>query len=381
MFGGQLRSLHSARALNALGRVDVLVVGSEAGSTEARSATAREFTVLDPVIPVASPRRSLRDKLRWLFDSTYLDVHGYVATPADQIRLDKLLPRYDLIWVLNARTPNLLNRWSWSGAHLDLDDIPSTYFRSLAEAERRAVPSRVARIRQLLARRRELHFHSRFTTLSVCSEPDRTYLGGDHVHVIPNGFARPQNPPRRAPVTPPRIGFIGLYSYSPNMDGVRWFLQEIWPRILHHLPNARFRVVGRDSDGPAKPVGPNVDVLGWLDDPAAEISSWSATVVPIRFGGGTRVKLADAFSRKCPVVSTSLGAFGYAVRDRRELRLADQPESFAQACIDLVSQPADAANLADQAWDAFLRQWTWEAIQPRIVSAARDCLSRDPRKR
>src|SRR5205807_660617 len=98
----------------------------------------------------------------------------------------------------------------------------------------------------------------------------------------------------------------------------------------------RLRLVGKGSDGPQKPAGPDIDALGWVDDSAAEIATWSVMAVPIRMGGGTRIKIAEGFSRKCPMVSTRLGAYGYEIEDRRQIRLADTPEDFARACVELV---------------------------------------------
>ena len=179
------------------------------------------------------------------------------------------------------------------------------------------------------------------------------------------------------PVTnPPRIGFIGLCSYAPNIEGVRWFLHNAWPAIRHALPGIRFRLIGKDTDKVVNQGAQDVDALGWVADPTAEIAGWSAMVIPIRFGGGTRVKIADAFSRKCPVVSTRLGAFGYDVKHGRELLLADDPADFAAACVSLIHHPANAAQMAEQAYHAFLQNWTWDAIAPRVWAAAEDCLRR-----
>ncbi len=83
-----------------------------------------------------------------------------------------------------------------------------------------------------------------------------------------------------------------------------------------------------------------------MQDPAAEIATWSAMVIPIRLGAGTGVKIADGFSRKCPVVSTQLGAFGYDVQHGRELLLVrdDDPVAFASACVSLIGEPANPAR-------------------------------------
>jgi glycosyltransferase involved in cell wall biosynthesis len=117
-----------------------------------------------------------------------------------------------------------------------------------------------------------------------------------------------------------------------------------------------------------------VDILGELPDAASEIATWAGMVVPIRLGGGTRIKIAEAFSRKCPVVSTSLGAYGYDVQDREHLRIADAPAAFADACVDVVLNPAESAKLADRAFDKYLQNWTWDAIAPKVWAAAGACL-------
>ena len=197
------------------------------------------------------------------------------------------------------------------------------------------------------------------------------------MHVIPNGFERPARPPVRKPVTPPRIGFIGIFDYAPNLGGIQWFVRECWPRIKRELPDARLRLVGRHSDGPLKPDGPDIDGLGWVANTDGEMATWSSMVVPLQLGAGTRGKIAHAFSAKCPVVSTSLGAYGYEVESGRELLLADTPEDFASACVGLVRRPPEAMAMAERAWAQFLGKWTWDAIRPRIWAAAEDCLRRN----
>ena len=233
-----------------------------------------------------------------------------------------------------------------------------------------------AGVQMHLLKRREHFWKERFTVLSVCSEADRQYLGGgEHVHVIPNGFERPAQEPVRQPTDPPRIGFIGLYSYLPNLEGMKWFVRSCWPLIKQQVPDARLRLVGKDTDGPLKPNAPDVDALGYVADAASEMATWSAMIVPVRQGAGTRVKIADAFSRKCPVVSTKLGAYGYDVQSGRELLLADKPDDFAQACVSLIRDRVAASAMADRAYAAFLQNWTWDAIAPRVWAAAEDALA------
>jgi glycosyltransferase involved in cell wall biosynthesis len=375
-FGGQIRSLHICRALRTVGDVDVLMVGSEAGDREAQERTAREFSTLPPIEPRLTGRNGLGDRVRRAFDTRFLDLHGFACTAADQARIDALLGRYDLVWLLNSRTPNLIQRWSWPRSHLDIDDLPSTYLRSHARSVAGLGRRLKLQLQQRLMHRRELRLGERFPSLSVCSREDRDYLRNDRIHVIPNGFERPAAMPvRNLNPQAPRLGFIGLYSYEPNRAGMQWFLRECWPQVRRAVPGVRLRLIGRDTDGPLRPDDPDVEALGWVADPAAEIASWSAMIVPILFGGGTRIKIAEAFSRRCPAVSTPTGAFGYAVEHGRQLLLAESGQAFADSCVALLRDSAAGERLANQAWADFLSNWTWEAIGERVRTAAQAALA------
>jgi polysaccharide biosynthesis protein PslH len=376
-FGGQMRALHIARALQSIGDVTVVIVASDSDDIETEHRMAGEFPILPSIYPQHLPRRTVLDQIRFALDPGYLNLHGIVASDLDRERVVSYFSQFDLIWVLNSRTPNIIQQWNWPRAHLDMDDIPSTYSRTVAANASNIIARSKARAQQLLLRRREGFFLRRFVTISVCSEADKRYLGADErVHVLPNGFARPLSTPAPTRARPPMIGFIGLYSYPPNLDGVRWFLKECWPTIRQAVPGIRFRLIGKDTDGVLKPSNPAVDALGWIENPTTEIASWSAMIIPIRYGGGTRIKIAEAFSRMCPAVSTDVGAFGYEVRDGDQLRLANTPTEFSRACIDVVTDPVAASQMAERAWHDFLRKWTWEAISVKVIGAAQDCLRR-----
>ncbi len=97
-----------------------------------------------------------------------------------------------------------------------------------------------------------------------------------------------------------------------------------------------------------------------------EMSSWHLAIVPIQSGAGTRIKIVDAFSRKCPVVSTRFGAYGYEIRDYEHVRFADTAEEFVDACQALLSNPTLGPAMAERAWELFVERWTWDAIAPTI---------------
>ena len=161
----------------------------------------------------------------------------------------------------------------------------------------------------------------------------------------------------------------------PNREGILLFIRDVWPRIKRDVPNVHLRLVGKGSEEVPN-LCPDIEGLGWMDDASEEIASWSAMIVPIHVGGGTRIKIAEAFSRKCPVISTSLGAYGYDLESGREAMLADNPSAFAQACIDLITNAPLRESLTAHAYKRYQHHWTWEAQANSVARAVEHCLER-----
>jgi glycosyltransferase involved in cell wall biosynthesis len=370
-FGSQLRALQICRSLKELGELSLAVVDYSPGDARTVARTAAEFNVLAHGTYVQ--QASLPERFhRWVSPRAAAPEGFVVKKELGEAVLPRL-GEFDLIWLHHLRTANAFPVWRWPNSVMDIDDVPSTYYGSVFRSPGPWGSRLRAGLRMVLWRRRERCLPERFDALAVCSEADRGYLAGTvPVHVIPNGFLRPEVEPERHLSNPPRIGFIGRFAYPPNLEGMHWFANTCWPLIKQQIPSARLRIVGRESDGPLKPPGPDIDGLGWVEDATPEIATWSAMIVPIRTGAGTRVKMAEAFSRKCPVIATRLGAFGYNVKHGAELLMADEPEEFAAACVRLVRSPKEGATLAEAAWQRFLNEWTWEAIGPRVWAAAKD---------
>jgi glycosyltransferase involved in cell wall biosynthesis len=372
--GGQLRALHIGRALKECGDVSVVVVSPTATWPDANERTAAEFRVVGEV-DGAIVGRGFTDRIRRTLNPRFINVHALLASEEEQRRIYQLAEAADIVWFLKLRSANILNRWHWPHSVMDIDDVPSTYSRTVSATAEKAIERARRRLHVWIERRRERLLLERFTVLSVCSEIDRRLLGfAERLHVIPNGFERPTEAPIRNPASPPLIGFMGLFNYAPNCEGVQWFVDNCWPRIKEEFPGIRLRLVGTGTDGPQRPNDAAVDALGWIAEPSAEVASWSLMIVPIHTGAGTRIKLVDAFSRKCPVVSTAFGALGYDVENGRELLIADTPRAFADACISLIRDRVSALRIAERAYNTFLDKWTWEAIAPQVWAVADECL-------
>jgi glycosyltransferase involved in cell wall biosynthesis len=375
--GSQVRSAAILHALHQMGTVDVAILADEKEGGAVLSHPGLNLRVRHIFRVEAQSNAGLMQKLRWTFDPRRDYPNGCGVGLDETERLRTSIRNYDLVWFFKLRSPDYFPNGAWPSSVLDIDDVPSICERVKIQSAR-GVRSLPAMRRMYSWREREKLLDKRFTVLSVCSDQDRNYLRGmgitSPLHVIPNAFAKPAMEPVSSPAFPPRIGFIGLLEHFPNLEGLGWFTKRCWPKIKQAFPNARLRLVGIGSDGSLKPKGQDIDGIGWVGDPAQEISTWSAMIVPIQTGGGTRVKVAEGFARKCPIVSTSLGAYGYGARNGHNMYVADSPDLFADSCIRVLREPQVAAQMANRAWLEFLDKWTWDAIRPRVWATAENCL-------
>jgi glycosyltransferase involved in cell wall biosynthesis len=378
--GGEWRTLGVGRALRELGTVETIVVGSSSRQETCRNERTNGLPVSCCIEPKRRSRKGLLGKIRWALDPRIPYPLGCGVDAGGSALVSQSIRGSDLVWLCNFRTPYMFDNLAWPKSVLDVDDLPSCIEESSWQAASGLGKRLLQMVRVQSWRRRERALGERFTVLATCSDSDEAYLRkigcSGPVHVIPNGFDRPTGEPSRTPTIPPRIGFVGPFSHPPNLEGICWFVKNCWPLIKRGIPDARLRIVGAESEGELKPVGPDIDGLGWVSDLAEEMATWSLMVVPIKSGAGTRVKLAHGFSLKCPVVCTSFGAYGYDIRDGVEALLADTADTFAEACVRIVRDPIEAGAMADRAWERFLQKWTWDAIAPRVLEAVEECLRR-----
>lgn len=382
-YGGQQRVLNIAELLSRFGDISFLVAPLEAVDEETVRRTKREFEVRRVMQPLSVASGNFFDRiqhrLRHEFDPQYMAVRPIAVNEADCAAFLEIAQAYDLVWIHSTETAYLLRISRCPRSVLDVDDLPSRVYSSSARSG--SIPAR--RLLDLrmswIWKRRERLLTRRFDVLTVCSEDDRRYLGGaPQIHVIPNGF-RPQAVQRRIPSNPPRIGFIGKLNWGPNENGAKWFIRDVWPAIKRELPHTELRLVGRNSDGYLTRLGPDITGLGWLEDPSDEIATWSAMVVPIKCGGGSRVKVAEGFARRCPIVATTLGAFGYDVRNGEDLLIAEDADKFALACIRLIRDPGLGEALSEMAHRRFLQHWTWDSFSGTVGTVIQECLARNDR--
>jgi len=160
---------------------------------------------------------------------------------------------------------------------------------------------------------------------------------------------------------------LGTMFWPPNIDGVLWFAERAFPRVLEHAPEAHFTIVGKNPPEVVESLPQrvrNIHVTGYVPDPGPYLKQAAAFIVPLHAGGGMRVKIVDAWGWGLPVVSTTIGAEGIEVRDGENILLADTPDDFAAAVLHLLKEPAAGERLRANGRAWVEERYNWRRIYP-----------------
>jgi glycosyltransferase involved in cell wall biosynthesis len=190
-----------------------------------------------------------------------------------------------------------------------------------------------------------------------------TDLQLENVVVVPNGVDLSEFRPAAAPPGRPTVIFTGLMSWYPNGQGVRWFLDAVFPRVVRRVPDVRFVVAG--AAPPAWLLNrrnSHVEVIGAVPDMRPYLASARAAVVPLKIGGGTRVKILEAQAMGKPVVSTAIGAEGLGQRHESSILLANDAAGFADAVIRILTDDETAARLGAAGREYVRSRFGWDDI-------------------
>ena len=194
----------------------------------------------------------------------------------------------------------------------------------------------------------------------------RQEYGVETIYDVPTGvdtaYFRPsgQKKPRSH-----NLVFTGSMDWLPNEDAIRYFTEQIMPRIRQAVPDVTLTVVGRDPYPALVELSkrdPSVVVTGRVNDVRPFIEEAAVYIVPLRIGGGTRLKIFEAMAMEKPIVSTSIGAEGLPVNDGEDILLADTPESFADAVVRLLDQESFAAEVGERAAANVRAKFGWDTV-------------------
>lgn len=189
------------------------------------------------------------------------------------------------------------------------------------------------------------------------------------IEVIPNCINQAEYRGIRQTPKPNTLIFTGSFRYQANYDAMVWFLREIFPLVQAQASAITLTITGDHANMPLPPAN-NVTLTGFVDDIRPRIASAWVSLVPLRLGGGTRLKILEAMALGTPVVTTSKGVEGLDARHDIHLLVADTPQAFAEAILRLLKEPGLRQHLAGQAHQLVREKYDWAVVMPRFLNLA-----------
>jgi glycosyltransferase involved in cell wall biosynthesis len=168
--------------------------------------------------------------------------------------------------------------------------------------------------------------------------------------------------------------FTGKMDFRPNIDAVLWFGRQVLPLIQARRPETTWAIVGQRPHARLEVLAglPGVTITGQVEDIRPYLAGATVYVAPLRVGGGTRLKLLEAMMMGVPIVATSVGAEGFPVVNGEELILADEPEQFAQAVLELLASPTQRMALGAAGWAFAEASYGWDSLVPQLEKIYHD---------
>jgi glycosyltransferase involved in cell wall biosynthesis len=283
---------------------------------------------------------------------------------------------FDLVW---AERPHIARVCADFRAKtiLDLDDLEHVKMARLYRVQTNRLDQLQSLYRYTFYRHLEITWSRRFLASVVCSEEDRKYLesrGCNNVIVVPNGpnYSRPWNGPpavrARDPHSPLRAVFLGNVESGPNADAIEFFANDVLPALRSKSPGATLDVIGPGATPTiVERYASRVHFRGFANDLGAALAEYDLLVAPLRFGGGTKLKVLDAMAYGIPVVTTSVGAEGLWLKHGEHAWLAEHSHEIADGILRIKGDAALAERLVANAYTLVRDRFSWNAIQDRLV--------------
>ncbi len=365
--GGQIRTLEMLRRLHL--RHDVSYVAFEnpaqpEGVRRAGEYSTRAYPVPHRITSKTSPKFAI-DLATALFSELPLAVSRY-RSAAMRRQIGELLAteRFDaVVCDFLAPAPNLAD---WSHAVLFQHNIETLIWRR--HAQHASGPRHLyfqLQAERMFRYEAEVSRSARHViTVSEADARVTRELFGVSASFVPTGvdvefFAS------RSAAPAFDLVFVGSMDWMPNLDGVRYFVSEILPRLHARRPELKVGIVGRDPAPEIIEMGrrnSRITVTGTVEDVRPYLWGSAVSIVPLRIGGGTRLKIYESMAAGTAVVSTTVGAEGLDVRHPETIRLADSPEEFAAQCLELLENSEERARQARSARELVAEQFSWEAV-------------------
>ena len=263
---------------------------------------------------------------------------------------------------------------------LDLTDAVSLYLQRFWAREKNPVMKFLLKLELDRVRRYE-SVVEQFRACFVCSEPDREQLRqaapDANIRLIPNGVDLAYFSGNAAVAYDPnRMVFTGNLTYHPNIDGIFYFVNEIFPLIKKEVPAAKFYIVGQSPPAKIRALaGSDVIVTGFVEDIKQYYLSSAVAVSPIRFGAGTLNKILEPLALGVPVVATSMGIEGLDLTLGKDILVADRPHAFAKHVVHVLKDAEFRNRLGNAGMAIVRRLYNWDTIVSLLEKSYRELTS------
>jgi len=383
--GGQIRSLGILKPLHARHEVHYAALedpSSSLGRDMAPSFCSRAFPIPQQAVSRYSPAFALQVARHLAFSDLPLAVSRYEsAALRDTVTRLMATERYDAVVCDFAASG--VNMPHLDDAVLFQHNVETTIFER--HAAHAATPLhrwffglQADRMRRYEASvcRESAHV---IAVSPIDAERMRTMFGISHVSDVPTGVdveSLRHDGPRRPDTD---FVFVGSMDWMPNIDGMLWFAEEILPLMRRVKPDCTVKIVGRRPDARLVALGAadlRITVTGTVDDVRPHLWGSRVSILPLRVGGGTRMKVYEAMAAGVPMVSTSVGMEGLACVPGRDIIVGDTPEDFAEACLSLLADPTRGASVAASAYDLVSRECSHEAVALQFEAVLSDVAAR-----
>jgi glycosyltransferase involved in cell wall biosynthesis len=344
--GGAIRTLNLVRRLRQRHEVHYVAQADRQHLALAESSAMEYCSAAHAVERDSLPaRRSLafaREVVANLLHPLPLSVARY-RSPQLMKRVQQLRAsvRYDAVVVDHLGTA--VNMTELSGCVLFQHNVEAQLWRRHAEQAPHVALQRYFRLQAGRMARFEQHVCSHVSHVLAVSNEDARLLRQDYgltsLGVVPNAVDADYYLPGSAEGRPGDLVFVGSMDWMPNDDAMKWFLQEILPRVRRAQPVCRVGIVGRHPSSALRRLASqmgHIEVTGLVDDVRPWLWGSAVAIVPLRVGSGTRLKIYEAMAAGLPVVSTTLGAEGLELQPGRDFLQADRADDFAAACVSLL---------------------------------------------
>ena len=359
--GDRIRAYYLLRELSTFAKVSLFSLVHD--DDEASHAEEVPFVTEVAIARVRPFRNRMRGALRLA-----------TARPLTHSLLDAADARATIAGLVASRQPDLVLAYCSSMARfameppldrfpfvLDMVDVDSEKWRTLAERSPmplRSIYRREARTLEAFERIAS----ERAAAVLVVSDRERDALRRiaprADIQVVPNGVEVAEfAPPPDAPLREPRVVFCGVMDYAPNVQGVSWFIEHVWPRVRAARPEAEFVVVGSNPTSSMRALAagdPSIQITGRVDDVRPYLWRAAVSIAPLHLARGLQNKVLEALAAGLPAVITSPVREGLPDGLESECSVADAPDEFAKAVVARLdvstSRPSGLAWLADLKW-------------------------------